>query len=142
MDRTFALSVQPTDGDTVTLNGVTFTFKTTLGSTAGNVLIGGSASAANTNLTALINAPGHHDRQRCCAHNANQRLMKNMAATAAVDIYRCSIGWMGTVVVSEPVRMHLHLDYDASEAHCLFALSKCIALVVQKTLTRRELCVR
>lgn len=51
------IATQPTDGDTVTINGVTFTFKTTLGSTAGNVLIGGSASASNTNLTALINAP-------------------------------------------------------------------------------------
>lgn len=55
---TIGIATQPTDGDTVTINGVTFTFKTTLGSTAGNVLIGGSASASNTNLTALINAPG------------------------------------------------------------------------------------
>jgi hypothetical protein len=54
---TVAIATQPTDGDTVTINGVTFTFKTTLGSTAGNVLIGGSASAANTNLAALINTP-------------------------------------------------------------------------------------
>ncbi len=54
---TVAIVTQPTDGDTVTINGVAFTFKTTLGSTAGNVLIGGSASAANTNLAALINAP-------------------------------------------------------------------------------------
>ncbi len=55
---TLGIATTPTDGDTVTINGVTFTFKTTLGSTAGNVLIGGSASASNTNLTALINTPG------------------------------------------------------------------------------------
>lgn len=55
---TVGIATQPTDGDTVTINGVTFTFKTTLGATAGNVLIGGSASAANTNLAALINTPG------------------------------------------------------------------------------------
>lgn len=54
---TVGIATQPTDGDTVVINGVTFTFKTTLGSTAGNVLIGGSASAANTNLAALINTP-------------------------------------------------------------------------------------
>lgn len=52
-----SIVTQPTDGDTVTINGTVFTFKTTLGSTAGNVLIGGSASAANTNLAALINTP-------------------------------------------------------------------------------------
>lgn len=55
---TVNIATQPTDGDTVTVNGVTFTFKTSLGVTAGNVLIGGSASAANTNLAALINTPG------------------------------------------------------------------------------------
>jgi hypothetical protein len=55
---TFALSVQPTDGDTVQFQGVTFTFKTTLGATAGQVLIGASAATANTNLAALINNPG------------------------------------------------------------------------------------
>lgn len=47
----------PTDGDTVTIAGVTFTAKTTLGSTAGNVLIGGTADAFGVNLAALINAP-------------------------------------------------------------------------------------
>lgn len=51
------IATQPTDGDTVTFNGNTYTFKTTLGSTAGNVLIGGSASASNTNLTSAINNP-------------------------------------------------------------------------------------
>ena len=40
------IATQPTDGDTVTVAGVTFTFKTTLGSTAGNVLIGADAAAA------------------------------------------------------------------------------------------------
>lgn len=52
-----SMATQPTDGDTVIINGVTFTFKTTLGSTAGNVLIGANAAAANTNLAALINTP-------------------------------------------------------------------------------------
>lgn len=52
-----ALATTPTDGDTVVINGVTFTFKTTIGSTAGNVLIDGSAANSNTNLAALINTP-------------------------------------------------------------------------------------
>lgn len=45
------------DNDTVTINGVVFTMKTTLGATPGNVLIGANAAASITNLTALINAP-------------------------------------------------------------------------------------
>lgn len=44
------LQTTPTDGDTVVVNGVTWTFKTTLGTTAGNVLIGANANAARTNL--------------------------------------------------------------------------------------------
>ena len=55
---TIGIATTPTNGDTVVINGVTFTFVTSIGSTAGNVLIGGSASAANTNLAALINTPG------------------------------------------------------------------------------------
>lgn len=63
---TITIATQPNDGDTVTMKTydiygvvqtITFTFKTVLGATAGNVLIGGSATAANTNLTALLNAP-------------------------------------------------------------------------------------
>lgn len=50
-----ALATQPTDGDTVVFNGVTFTFKTTLGTTAGNVLIGANANAARTNLAKALN---------------------------------------------------------------------------------------
>lgn len=55
---TLSMVTQPTDGDTITINGVVLTFKTTIGTTAGNVLIGGSADAARANLTALINSGG------------------------------------------------------------------------------------
>lgn len=48
------IATQPTDGDTVTISGVTFTFKTTLGTDAGNVLIEGSAANARANLEAAI----------------------------------------------------------------------------------------
>ncbi len=55
---TLSMVAQPSDGDTVVINGVTMTFKTTIGVTAGNVLIGGSADAARANLVALINLGG------------------------------------------------------------------------------------
>lgn len=48
------VATQPTDGDTVVIAGVTFTFKTTLGSTAGNVLIGANAAAARANLKLAV----------------------------------------------------------------------------------------
>lgn len=48
----------PTDGDTVVIGGVVFTFNTTLTTTPGSVLISGSADASRVNLTALVNTPG------------------------------------------------------------------------------------
>jgi len=52
-----ALATLPADGDSVTIRGVKFTFKTTLGTTAGNVLIdaGSSATVTAQSLLAAIN---------------------------------------------------------------------------------------
>lgn len=47
----------PTDGDIIVLEGTTYTAKTTLGSTAGNFAIGGSAAAAKLAFETLVNAP-------------------------------------------------------------------------------------
>ncbi len=52
---TFIVGATVSDGDTVTIGGVTFTFKTTLGTTAGNVLIGVSTTTSAQNLLAAIN---------------------------------------------------------------------------------------
>lgn len=53
-----ALSVNPTDGDTITIKGVTFTFKTTVdaGTTAGQVKIASTAALTVTNLVAFLNS--------------------------------------------------------------------------------------
>lgn len=48
----------PSNNDTVTINGITFTFVTSIGTTAGNVLIAGTTALTITNLVTLINAPG------------------------------------------------------------------------------------
>ncbi len=47
----------PTDGDIIVLEGQTFTAKTTLGSTAGNFAIGGSATNAKLAFETLVNDP-------------------------------------------------------------------------------------
>jgi len=55
---TLTIGANPTDGDTVTVNKTTFTFKTSLGTTAGQVKIGASASATADNLLAAIAGTG------------------------------------------------------------------------------------
>lgn len=52
---TLTLSGNPTDGQTVTIGTKVYTFKTTLGATANQVLIGASASASLDNLIAAVN---------------------------------------------------------------------------------------
>lgn len=47
----------PTNGQTFVVNGKTVTFVTTIGTTAGNVLIGASAALTAANLNTLLNAP-------------------------------------------------------------------------------------
>lgn len=51
------LATNPTDGDTVTIAGVTFTFKATLGSTAGNLHIGTAVDDTRANMAVALNAP-------------------------------------------------------------------------------------
>jgi len=72
-----ALATTPTDNDTVVINGITYTFKTTLGSTAGNVLIDGSADAARANLTYAINNPGTTNSQSVAVSAANIILIQD-----------------------------------------------------------------
>ena len=52
---TITIATNPSDGDTVTVNGVAVTFKTA-SPTGNQVLIGASASATATNLAAFLNA--------------------------------------------------------------------------------------
>ena len=56
--RVLDLATQPTAGDTIVINGQTFTFVAAIGTTAGNVLIGADVDATRVSLTALLNAPG------------------------------------------------------------------------------------
>jgi hypothetical protein len=57
----------PSDGDTVTIGDVTYTFKTALTPTEGEVLIGASAAAALDNLKAAVNHTGTPDTDYSCA---------------------------------------------------------------------------
>lgn len=82
----FDLATQPTDGDTITIQGVTFTFKTTLGSTAGNVLIGASADSASVNLVALLNAPGTTTAQGVALSSDDQATLEGISAVDGTNL--------------------------------------------------------
>ncbi len=89
---TLNVAAQPSDGETVvfqtvtedgTTQTITFTFKTVLGTTAGNVLIGGSAANALTNIVALINAPSTTTANGVALSTGNQAGLFRMTATVS-----------------------------------------------------------
>lgn len=84
-EAVLSIATAPTDGDTVTIGGVVFTFKTTLGATAGNVAIGGSADAARLNLAELINSPSTTDAGQVALSAANQIIITDTLRLTATD---------------------------------------------------------
>lgn len=138
---TLSMVTQPTDGDTVTINGAVFTFKNTVdaGVTAGQVEIGSTVDVTRATLAAHINAPGTTVADGTVGRNAfsaaDQRLLKNITATndnSADTITLVASGW-GTVVVSETFTDPTDTwTATKQQLHCLFALSKSVSLVIQK----------
>lgn len=53
--RTLPIATNPTANDTFSILGVTFTFVSSIGTTAGNILIGANAAATVANVVAAIN---------------------------------------------------------------------------------------
>lgn len=75
----------PTDADTVTINGVTFTWKTTIGTTAGNILRTGVLATDLTAFAAFINAAGittDSGVSNVTLSTANQRTVQSWVAVA------------------------------------------------------------
>ena len=139
---TFSMVTQPTDGDTVTIGGVTFTFKTTLGSTAGNVLIGGSADVARANLANLINNPSTTDSNGVALGTtpdangfSDQDKMKNLTATNSnsLDTMTLVAKGKGHVVVSDTCTAVADGWTSGLQIqHCLIGVANAIDLVLQK----------
>ncbi len=131
-EAVLSIATTPTDGDTVTINGVVFTFKTTLGVTAGNIAIGGSADAARLNLSELINAPGTTDAGQVALSAANQIIMANLVATDSASANTMTLVGTGSgrITTSETLT-------DATDAwtknfiHCYFGKKGAIDLVIQ-----------
>lgn len=138
-----ALATQPTDGDTVTLNipdsqgtrtTITLTFKTTLGSTAGNVLIGANADAARLNLATLLTTPGTTTSTGVALSAANQALLKGITFTddASANTMTVAASGKGFLVVGETFTDATDTWTAAKQLqHQLFCVKGCTDLVIQ-----------
>lgn len=83
---TLDLATNPTDWDYVVIQGVKFTFVSSIGTTAGNVLIGVSADASSQNLVALINAPTTTTAQGVKLDDDDAARLEGVVATDGTDL--------------------------------------------------------
>jgi len=130
-----SIATTPTDGDTVTIGGVVFTFKTSLGSTAGNIAIGGSADAARLNLSELINAPSTSDAGQVALSAANQLLITDVMRLVAVDAAVANTMTLtgtgsGRLIVSETLT-DVTDAFTKNHLFCYYGKKGAIDLVIQ-----------
>lgn len=123
---------QPTDAATITINGVTMQLVTTLGTTAGNVLVETSTAVTIDNIVAYINSGGAGVANKSVAHTAaNQRIMQNWVAvdgTTYVEVRAKGASYM-TVASSEALDLW---TTTKQIQHILAGRKKAIDCVIQK----------
>lgn len=126
----------PTDGDTVTIAGVTFTFKTSIGSTAGNILIGGTAAASVDYLVAAINdsntaATGLAGTQYIALASENRFLLRDKRRITAIDnTTTMDIEGFGDIVVAETFTAAADV-WSQQRQDSLFCVKGCVNQIVQ-----------
>ena len=128
------IATQPSDGDTLVINGLTFTFKTTLGSTAGNVLIGGSAAAAVTNLQALLTAPFTTTTTGVAQAStaANQIALYGFAFSATTSPFTLSQAGISNMTIV-PTFTSGNNTIGTVVQHNIFGISNSVAMCLQGT---------
>lgn len=124
------LATQPTDGDTVTVAGVVFTFKTTLGTTAGNVLIGASATTARANLSAAIAGSAGAGTTYVALGQRDAFMIQRKRAIVAGTASPMLFTGFGDISVSETLTAAADI-WSAQQVKGLFTIRGAIDMVLQ-----------
>lgn len=133
----FTLTTNPTDGDTVTTQGVVFTFKTTLGTTAGNVHICSDAAHTRATFAAALNAvdttvASATDAGFVKLSDENIFLLRDKRAISAVDdtSTKITLSGYGDIVVSQSMTAAANV-WSGWRQDMLFGSAGCISLIVE-----------
>lgn len=131
------LSQNVTDGDTITINGVVFTFKTALSApaVAGEVVLGANVAATRVNLAAAINAPGTTTATFTALSAADQLVITDtlkLVATDSVPTTKVTIVGTGSgrMILAEGLT-HADNVWTYNFIHCYYGKKGAIDLVVQ-----------
>lgn len=132
---TLTMSTNPSDGDTVTIAGVVFTFRTTQGALAGSVNICSDAAHTVTSFVASINTPQTTvaevtDAGFNALSGADVLLLQKRGIVATDNTTTIGIVGYGDIVVSETLTAAPNV-WSAQLQDSLFLIKGAIDLVVQ-----------
>ena len=82
-EATITFGAIATAGDTVSVNGVVYTYVASIGTTPGNLLVGANAAASQAALLGALNAPATTSATYVAVSLDNQNKIKNLAGTAS-----------------------------------------------------------
>lgn len=119
------------DGETVTIGGVTLTWKTTLTPTAGEVLRGANITASLTNMASAINGSAGAGTTYVALSAANRIILTNtlrLSATSTASTVTIVGKGSGRLVLSESSTG----SWTKNMLHCYFGKEGAIDVVVQK----------
>ena len=130
------MTTNPSNLDTVTIAGVVFTFRTTLGTTAGSVLIGADANGSQVYLVAAINdtntaGTGLVDTHYVQLATENRFLLRDKRRLSAINSgTTIRINGFGDIVVSEALTPAASV-WSAQRQNCFFASAGSVHQIVQ-----------
>ena len=126
------VSAIPVDGNTVTVNGVVFTFKDVIGATAGNVYIGANAAAAQANLILAVNGGtvGTSYVALSAADRAKLSDSRVVASSVGTTMVIKSTG-SGRIAVTETITDPADV-WSKKMLHCYAGVAKSIDAVIQQ----------
>lgn len=130
---TLALGTAATANDTVTIAGVTFKFVASVGTTAGNVLIGADAAASLANLVAAINGASGAGTTYVALSTANRAILTNLrvVATAGTSLLTLKATGASRISVSETLTASADV-WSKKMIHCFAGRMKSIDVVIQQ----------
>lgn len=134
--RVLDMATQPTAGDTVTINGQTFTFVASIGATAGNVLIGVDVDTTRASFATLLNAPGTTTGTGVAVTDPSRfegLVATNNNTTDTLTV----VGKRGTLIASS-VMANASNDFTAETLNCAIMEKGSIWMAIRDNLKVRD----
>lgn len=119
----------PSDGDTLTINGVTLTFETGTPTNPGDVKATGTTATSLDNLVAALNAPSTTTANFIAVSDADAAKLTGVVATDGTTFVTLAFDGGGEVAVSGSEAADV---WSATISHLMFGLKGCVDLVIQK----------